>query len=54
MTKQKCDLYLVIDIRYDEIVWYGTKKDCKWWVSKTNPYNRKFYKIITQGEYEYD
>lgn len=54
MTKQKCDLYLVIDIRYDEIVWHGTKKDCKWWVSKTNPYNRKFYKIITQGEYDYD
>lgn len=39
-------MYAVIDIRDFDVVWNGSKKDCKWWISKTNPYNRKFYKII--------
>lgn len=46
MPKLEQKLYLVIDIRNNDVKWNGSKKDCKWWISKTNPYNRKFYKII--------
>lgn len=50
MTKQgKEILYVVIDIRNNETVWYGSKEDCKWWVSDSKPYNRKFYIITQQG-----
>lgn len=39
-------IYAVIDIRDDEICWSGTKKDCKWWLSMTDPDNKQYYKII--------
>lgn len=37
--------YVAIDIRDNEICWNGTKKDCKWWLSMTDPDNRPYYKI---------
>lgn len=46
MTKLEEKLYIIIDIRNDRLMWYGTKKDCKWWISKSNPYNKQFYKIF--------
>ena len=53
MTKLEEILYVVIDIRNDEVVWYGTKKDCKWWISHSNPYNRQFHKIFEAKELGY-
>lgn len=46
MNELEEKLYIVIDIRNDRLMWYGTKKDCKWWISKSNPYNKQFYKIF--------
>lgn len=53
MTKLEEKLYFVIDIRDNEIKWHGSKKDCKWWISHTNPYNRHFYKISEAKELGY-
>lgn len=39
-------IYVVIDIRNEEIYYNGTKKDCKWWLSMTDPDNRPYYKIV--------
>ena len=36
-------MYVVIDIRNYSILWNGSKKDCKKYLSMTNPRNRRFY-----------
>lgn len=38
-------IYVVIDIRDNKICWNGTKEDCEWWLSMTDPDNRPYYKL---------
>ena len=38
-------MYIVFDTRNADIMWYGSKQDCKEWIAMTNPQNRKFYII---------
>ena len=40
------NLYIVIDNRDSDVVWQGTKKDCKNWIKMTNPLNRRFYTLV--------
>lgn len=43
-------MFVVIDTRDDDIRWSGTKKDCEWWISHSNPMNRKYYEIVKVKE----
>ena len=48
-------MFIVIDVRNNDIKWNGTKSDCKWWISMTDPLNRKYYKLAKlndKGELE--
>ena len=42
-------MFYVIDIRDDDIRWFGTKKECKEWISMTNPMNRQYYKLAKEN-----
>ena len=39
------NLYLVIDTRDNDIMWHGSRKDCKDWLNHADPLNRPYYVI---------